>query len=198
MLLISGHIFDEVRDIAFSNPATHDPNDFFSWLAQNYATSAALGIRRLMDHDGRSLSIRRFLEDVLGNVDVVTRDRYVAMYRPERRELAHRRFTALVGGTHKALPPSVVKRDLRSMKRAELRIRTFVNKRLAHLELKTRRRRLPKYGELSQTLQLMESVLLKYQRLLSANAPMTLLPTWQYNWKQVFLVPWTTSPHFSH
>ena len=147
-----------------------------------------------MDHDRRSLSILRFLEDILANVSVVTRDAYVAMYRPEHRDLAHRHFSTLVSGKHKALPPSVVRRDLRLMERAERRIRTFVNKRLAHLELRTRRRRLPKYGELSQTVQLMESVLLKYRRLLCADSPTTLLPTWQYNWKQVFYVPWVTDP----
>ena len=193
-MLISGHIFNEVRDIASSNPATHDPNDFFAWLAENYASSAALGVRRLMDHDRRSLSILRFLEDILANVSVVTRDAYIAMYRPEHRDLAHRHFSTLVGGKHKTLPPSVVRRDLRLMKRAERRIRTFVNKRLAHLELRTRRRRLPKYGELSQTVQLMESVLLKYRRLLCADGPTTLLLTCSYNWKQVFYVPWVTDP----
>jgi hypothetical protein len=194
MLLISGHIFEEVRDIASLNPATHDPNDFFSWLAQNYAVTAALGIRRLMDHDNRSLSLLRFLDDIRVNARVVTRDAYVAMYRPQHRELAHKHFTTLVGGKHNALRPGVVRRDLRLMQREERRIRTFVNKRLAHLELSTRRRRLPKYGELGETLRLMESVLLKYRRLISADGPSTLLPTWQYNWKQVFHVPWIVDP----
>jgi hypothetical protein len=192
--LISCHMFEEVRDIASSNPQTYDPNDFFSWLAHNYATAVALGIRKLMDHDKRSLSLVRLLEDILANRKVVTRASYAAMYRSEHRDLADRHFTALVGGKHKVLPPGVIKRDLRSMIRAERRIRIFVNKKLAHLELNTRRRRLLKYGDLIQTVQLLESFLLKYRSLLSADAPTTLLPTWQYNWKQVFFLPWITDP----
>lgn len=192
--MISCHIFEEVRDIASSNPQTYDPNDFFSWLAHNYATSVALGIRKLMDHDRRSLSLVRLLEDILANPKVVTRASYAAMYRSEHRDLADGHFTALVGGKHKALPSGVIQRDLRSMRRAERRIRIFVNKKLAHLELKTRRRRLPKYGDLIQTVRLLESVLLKYRSLFSADAPTTLLRTWQYNWKQVFFLPWITDP----
>ncbi|MGH8605535.1 MAG: hypothetical protein ACREXR_22910, partial [Gammaproteobacteria bacterium] len=49
------------------------------------------------------------------------------------------------------------------------------------------------YDDLSRTVRLLESVLLKYKRLRSAEGPTTLLPTWQYNWKQVFHVPWISN-----
>jgi hypothetical protein len=194
-LLIACHIFEGVREIVARNPQIHGPDDFFSWLARNYATSVSLGIRKLTDHDNRSLSLKRFLEDVAANASVLTRDGYVAMYRSQKRDLAHRHFTALVGGAHKTVPLRLIRSDIRKMEQAERRIRALVNKRLAHLELKTRRRRLPTYGELSRTVQMLESVLLKYRRLISAHATTTLLPTWQYNWQEVFLVPWITNPN---
>lgn len=44
--------------------------------------------------------------------------------------------------------------------------------------------------ELEDVVGAMESTFLKYQRLLTGKAPSHLLPTWQYDWTEIFARPW--------
>jgi hypothetical protein len=51
-------------------------------------------------------------------------------------------------------------------------------------------RRLPTFEELNTCVDLLQKLLKQYVLLLEAKALTQVLPTWQYDWKQVFRTAW--------
>ena len=49
---------------------------------------------------------------------------------------------------------------------------------------------IPKFGELDDCIKLLDKIYVKYHLLFHAESIETLMPTYQYKWKTVFLAPW--------
>ena len=68
-------------------------------------------------------------------------------------------------------------------------MRQFVNRHVAHRS-RHPLRRLPTYEELNACVDLLEQLMKDYTLMLKADGLTRVLPTWQYDWKQIFLIPW--------
>jgi hypothetical protein len=104
------------------------------------------------------------------------------------KELANEEFDSLAGASAEHLPRRVVLKDQRDLQVATRLIRSFVNKRVAHWDRRGPRR-LPIVSEVDDSIDLVEKALLKY-RLILTKASGPLLPTFLYDWKEPFRVPW--------
>jgi len=80
-LLVQCEIFSEVRDIYQANPQIHDSTEFYDWMVKVYATAATVGVRRLIDTDSKSISFFRLLDGIRKNPRVLSRARYVCLYK---------------------------------------------------------------------------------------------------------------------
>ena len=192
-LLISRDIFWEMQQIIKANPRIHTPNAFFRWMARIYGNDAAIGIRRQQDIDDRNkpITLSRLLKDIQNNPQVLSRDRYVALYREDMKELGHRNFDEIVGGGRDYINPEMVSNDLEQLGDKAQNIKGYVNKRIAHFD-KYPPRELPTFKEVDECLELFEDLLKKYLLIFRA-ATYEILPIRNYDWKQIFREPWITS-----
>ncbi len=83
----------------------------------------------------------------------------------------------------------MVKTDWKSLNTAVEACEEFADKRIAHRD-KGEPEDIPTFGELNECIKLLDETYVKYHLLFYAEGMITLMPTYQYNWKKVFLEPW--------
>lgn len=194
-LVIAQHIYEGIGTIVLSNPAIQQPSDVHSWMSRNYGIATVIGIRRLTDTDPRSVSLARLLLDLAANPNAVTRESHVCRYRLDLRGAGEHWFDEFAGKGENTLPPKVPSRHLRQLTEAERRIRQLVNKRIAHLDQRNVRRKPVQFQEIHDVIRVIERTVIEYKLLLEGASPQpSLLPTWLYDWWEVFYQPWVKSP----
>src|SRR6266849_6405251 len=82
-LLLRHQVFHRLQAIVQANPKLHRPSYLFDYLADTYAVSAAIGVRRHARHDDpeRDGSLIGLLLAIRRSPEVLTRARHVALYR---------------------------------------------------------------------------------------------------------------------
>lgn len=60
-----------------AKPALQVPSPFYSWMQRSYVMGQASAIRRLVDWDGRTISLIRLIEEIADHSEVLSRRRYV-------------------------------------------------------------------------------------------------------------------------
>jgi len=80
-LLVNRHIFWEVQEIIKANTRIQKPSSFYEWMGNVYATDAVIGVRKQIDLHKRSISFARLFTDIANSPGILSRDRFVAMYR---------------------------------------------------------------------------------------------------------------------
>ena len=159
-------------------------------MSTNYVVAINIGVRRLTDTSRDVHSLCRLLDDILHHPGAINRRSNRALYRGLPREMADRSFDSLVGPKSWALPQRVIEADLRTIKSASARVRRFTNKRIAHRTPKKTIRRLPTFQELDDGLDCLNTVLCKYNTLITAAGMSTTEATRQYYWQEVLFLPW--------
>jgi hypothetical protein len=105
------------------------------------------------------------------------------------RNFAHQRFDQLTGNPSALfLPKRIVDKDLKEVLKVSVRLRKFVNKRLAHLDQMNGLRKLPTFNDLHFVMKTLERIGSKYRFLLTAATTQDEpLPP---NWDGIFFEPW--------
>lgn len=188
-LLVNRHIFREVQAIIQANPKIQLASSFYEWMGNTYATTAVIGVRRQLDKDPDSISFARLLGEVAANPEILSRGRYVALCKTNPRDLADKDFDRLAGNGAAHIDPSVPRAKLGKLEDIAKRIGKYATKRIAHFD-KSEFKNLPTYAELDECLDYLEGLLKRYLLLFRAQAHTTIVPVWQYDWKQVFRRPW--------
>lgn len=189
------NVFREVQNIIAANSKLHHPSAFYDLVNECYGTTIAVGIRKLDDHDSRSISFLNLLEDIRRNSQILSRRRYVGLYirmenSEDMKEIANSYFDDLVGPGRNHISKSQILKDLRLLKRSTRRIRKYVNKQVAHIN-RVRLRKLPTYKDLDNALNEIENLAMRYEMILRARShPGGLTPVIQYNWMKIFEVAW--------
>lgn len=188
-LLVNRHIFRDVHAIIQANPKIQLASSFYEWMGNTYATTQVIGVRRQLDRDPGSISFARLLGEVAANPHVVSRERYVALYKTMPRDLGNKDFDRLAGAGVPHIDPAVPTGELTKLEALATRIKKYANKRIAHFD-KSDFKALPTYAELDECLDYLEELLKRYLLLFRAQAYAAIVPVWQYDWKQVFRRPW--------
>src|ERR1700730_14578581 len=183
-LLLSRYIFRESQQAILKNPKLKG-TIFARWLAANYASSVALGIRRAVDTDRQAVSLANFLRELIAHPKVLTRKMdmmpYILSYRESK--LSHRRtrrfaldlevgdldriFTELALPGSKFLNIKPIGQDLKLIQGKAKNVERFATKRLAHLDKIAPLR--VKYVEIDEALDALDSTIAKYWNLFSLN-----------------------------
>jgi hypothetical protein len=219
-LVIGRHIFWQVQDIIKANQRIQIPSSFYGWVGMAYAAWGPMGVRRQLDMDDRSISLRRLLTEIVSMPQVLSRGRYISIYSAklaggapapssqsggipksgayaidiaEAEDIASRSFDQYAGQRNEYIPARETKRDLQELLTQTQMIERFATKKVAHLDEKPPTT-LPTFDELDACVALLERLVLKYELILTASAPQSLLPTWQYDWKAIFYEPWISRP----
>lgn len=192
-LLVHRHIYQEIRNIVKTNPNLHKPSPFYDWMARLYNSSALIGIRRLVDRDKRSISFTRILEEIISHPQVLSRDRYVSLWQTSTlanwEEVANKQYDYMIGESRKHIDPVEVEKELNKLERKAACIEEYATKRVAHYD-KNAPKEVPTYQELDECMDYVEELTIKYWKLFFAEGYGPLLPTWQYDWTEIFRYRW--------
>jgi hypothetical protein len=203
-LLLGRHIFRESQAVIVNNPNLR--GIFIKWMRINYANSTALGIRRAVDTDQRTISLANVLRSMIAHPDVVARRIVLSeiIYKPPRRfrkryepsgirdteaVFLNHRYDLLAGEGSEILDKRLIGRDLTHLQRKAANVERFATKRLAHYDEEPSLR--TTYTEIDEALDVLDSLVEKYSALFgiswrSGTTFDALFP----GWKEVFENPW--------
>lgn len=201
-LLVRDYIYNEVQKIIQANSRIQKASLFYQWMGSVYAAATSIGIRRQLDPDKRSISLRRLLEEILKKPKVLSRQMFVSSYcsavnEPETlkhmQKLANTEFDTFAGQGNTYVDSSLVQGDIDELITKLGGIKDFVNKRVAHTD-KQGPSHLPTFEEVRDCLKFLKTLVEKYALILRGrNGDM--LPVIITDWRGVFREPWIT-PEF--
>ena len=191
-LLENRFFFREFMSIVEANPQLPENNYFIVWIWENYLYNAAIGVRRFMDKDARSVSVCLLLKDIKENPEILSRERYTALFKDtgfaNDYNYINQCFDKLVGEGKNHIDPTDVEEDTkRLIERTEV-LKTYVNKTVAHID-KEKLKKLPTIKDLDDSVDLLVEIVQKYYAIFHAGS-IDLQPIPQLPWKNIFKVPW--------
>lgn len=215
-LLRDTNMFWEVQDIIRENPRIQKPSAFYTYLGRTYLSHALSGLRRQIKPQKDSISFVGLLEDIAKNSKELSRRYYrslcshpdgldISQIEMERREgleevgitdtsqlkdlIQMDDFAPYADASGEHVCRNMVKDDLKALKLAVEKHEEFADKRIAHWDT-GEPGVVPKFGELDDCIKLLDKTYVKYHLLFYAESIDTLMPTYQYEWKAIFLEPW--------
>lgn len=191
-LVVAKHVFKETQSVIARNPRLRQPSSFYEFFAKAYASHAVAGLRRQIKIDIQSISFARLLEEMIATPSAFTRVYYVGLYRNSVvANYADRDFEKFALPSAPHINPDLVAIDLGNLLAQCAKCEEFADRRVAHRDRRPPKQ-VPTYRDIDDCIDLLDRLYVKYHLLFTAEAMMddTLLPTWQYDWQQVFRVPW--------
>jgi hypothetical protein len=192
-LLLDDHVFWELQDIVRNNPQFAQASGLFTqWMASTFVQAAAVGVRRQAKSDDDSVSLKRFLLEIRKFPSLVSREHYISLFEGEDAcliEAGHREFDSVAGEGGPYVSGVLVEEQLRELDGVVKDIEHYVDRRIAHYDKRGLARPTPTFADLSSALKTIEKLVILYWQLLKGDA-ITILPTIQYDWKDIFRFPW--------
>ena len=186
-------IFGKVRDIVEANPEIQKPNAFYRFLANTYGDSSIMGVRRQIKPHRDSISLVGLLTEIIENPSVLSRKRFVELYKPEMQSGASRIFDERFSGScTNHIDPAIVQQDLGELKAHGDKVEEYADKRLAHLD-KKEPKIVPTFGELDPPIDCLKKLVIKYHFLFKAkDLENCFVPPFipEVDMEVIFSVPW--------
>ena len=168
-------------------------SEFFRWMEDNFVVTAGGAVRRQADERRDVISMKRFLRELCHHPHLASRDHYVGLLAKNLKyplDFAHKQYDRLVGRGRDRLDGDTLKREIQELtKRTDL-IKKLVGNRFAHTADERRKNPLPKFEDLEKCIDFFEDFVKRYVLLLRGDSVANLLPTFQYDWKEIFRFAW--------
>ena len=192
-LLINQHMFREVQKIIANNKRIQKPSSFYIYLGDTYVAYITIGIRRQIKISPKSISFVRLLSEIKETPSFISRAYYKGLYKDSPNEhLADRHFDNIAGGKGNHISLKMVNDDLDKLKRTAQRIEEYADKRIAHRDNR-KPKVIPTFIDVDKSLSVLDMICSRYQRIFYAEGLTTLMPTFQFDWKEIFSKPWMPS-----
>lgn len=182
-------VYQQVTAIIAANPEANVPSAFYDWMAYAYSITQASALRRLDDKSPLAYSLRRLIEEIADHPEVLSRRRFVGLYRgylPAR--FGHRHFEHVAAPDGRTVDPRLLRRRLSEFLKTLQRVHAFVDKNVAHHD-RRRMRRLPTYDDLNKCVDMVVKLAEDFSFILKAEST-TVVPSIPYKWKRPFRVAW--------
>lgn len=190
-LMVSRHVYRRVQEIIAANPAIQQSSSFYDCYATEHAAYAAMAIRRSLDTDKQAISLARLLDSISKFPKVLSRERYVGAItgRGYSASYGESGFDDLVGIDQKHVDPEKVKAELEELQRLGDSCKAYTDRRIAHTD-KRPPEKLPTFPEIDACIEHIETVVKRYLLLIRQVCQFDILPTWMYDWEEIFRKPW--------
>lgn len=184
------YIFREVQKIINNNPKIQKPSVFYEYFGVSYSALIFMGIRRQVKTDKNSISFARLLEEIIETPDILSRTRYVSLYKVSPvKHLADEYFDKFYGKGKNYVDPELFIKDLNDLQKKAKLCECFTDKTIAHRDIKEPKT-IPTFKDVNDCIDLLEELMKKYYALFRAASLVSILPTFQYDWKEIFKKPW--------
>ncbi len=189
-LAIHRHIFLETQKIITANTRIQKPSAFYTWMRMAYVTDITVGIRRQLSRDADAISLWKLLEELATHPQVMSRRRFVALYKGSSVErFADEDFNRFAGKGGLHVDVLLVRKDQKRLEALWNVVKKYVNRRIAHTD-KRDVAYLPTFNDLDRCQDLLEELLKRYVLLFRASSLVEILPTFQDDWQAIFREPW--------
>lgn len=192
-IVVSQYVFRELQTIVGANPALQDKSGWFlQWIATSHACREAVAIRRHAKSDEKSISLLRILQELAENPTLVSRAEFVQRYTDKGlpSSMGNGDFDAHVGKGKDRLCADAVRQEIEEFKTAAKGIEHIVDRQIAHVDRRGRSMDVPTFAEVERCTAIMERLVLRYELLLTGGSSPTLMPMFQFDWKDVLTIPW--------
>ncbi len=189
--LLRRHVFHRLQEIVAANPRLHRPSYLYDYLAETYAVSAAIAVRRHARRDRpEEAPLIGLLHDVRRTPEVLTRTRHIALYEEVGMpaDIAEREFDRLAGPGTAHFDLRHVQPDIDALHGVADRLERYATQRIAHLDTQEPTD-IPNFEDLDRALDELERLVRRYRLLLRAEGG-DVLPVIVYPWEAVLEVPW--------
>jgi len=186
------HIDDVFWQVVAITKRSNGPSDtelFSSWMANCYADSMAIGLRRMTDRSSGVISLSLLLDDMARHSAILTRERYCSLHREEMRQNACKWFDEFAGEGEEHIARRKVREKIDGMESAITPVRLYANGVVAH---RTPGEDFPTatYQELRHALAAAFSTQRWCSRIVSSEYSVSVVPSIQEPWLRGFSVPW--------
>jgi hypothetical protein len=193
-MMVNDYLFWEFQKVVRANDNFKNASGLFTkFLAESYTQSAAVGIRRHAKLSDDGFSVMRFLIEIQKYPQLVSRAHYINLYKGTEEwqvDMGQRHFDRVAGTGSAHIPSGLPERQMIEVKAALSNIEHFVDRRVAHRDKRDLARPLPKFAEVTDAIKALETIVIMYWGLLKGGSLSTLLPTIQYDWKDIFRFTW--------
>ncbi|GAA5200744.1 hypothetical protein GCM10023346_43540 [Arthrobacter gyeryongensis] len=180
-------------EAAKRSPVAHAQPYFAQWVGELYASTAALGIRKMVDADSRTGSFTQLLTRLAEQPHRVTREWYIGGTQVAIALHLDQTFTRIADPHYQGhLEGAIPSADLAALREASKKVEKYVNEHVAHAQLRPTAD-LPSYGDVDAALDLHFDLLKKYLLLLTSSDRIEGPPIFQFPWTRVFYEPWLTA-----
>jgi hypothetical protein len=189
-LSVNRNIFWEVQNIIKNNPKIQKPSSFYEFLGSTYVISALMGVRRQIKINKDSISFAKLLKEICATPEILSRDRFVVLYKGSAVEhLANRHFDKFAGKVGSHIDPDLVRLKLKELKIKAWKCEKFADQRIAHFD-KRANKNIPTFKDLDDCIDFLEELIKMCYLLFRAVSLTSILPVYQYDWKAIFREPW--------
>ena len=196
-LVTNKHIFWKIQKMIDGNPNIQEPCSFNWFIGQTYSDYGVIAVRRQIKSDRQSISFVRLLKEMIMDPGVLSRERFVNMYRrgikkDSAEDIANKVFDRYFsGGCPDYIDPTAVQQDLDELKKRSCKLEEFADKRVAHHD-KRASKTIPTFNELDACVDWLEKLTMKYTLLfegkdLGENLVIEFLEDY---WEEIFSQPW--------
>ncbi len=198
-LVIDDYVFWEIQELFKNNKELRGtPSIINQWMASAFIQATAVGVRRQTDKNPESISFYRVLTELKQYPSLASRAYHVSLYQnssipPELAvDMGNGTYDTIIGIGVAQPSPDQIQQDIDKLTTTVQQINKYVNKRVAHYDQNTFTA-IPKFDDLSACLVAFEELIKKYKLLLTAIGLPSLLPTFQYDWRAAFRIPWVAT-----
>jgi hypothetical protein len=195
--VINQHIFWEIQEIIRSNPRLQNTSSpFYDWMGSTFVHSTVLAVRRQLDRDQNSISLHRLLMELERFPELISRPYHRSLYvrseysRDMADSMAQYTYDTHVGKDAQVLDVVVIRQEIDSLFAASDKIHHYADRFIAHYDARGLQGASPKFNDIAECLAVIEKLVLRYVLLLKGAWQDSLLPTLQYDWKDIFKTPW--------
>ena len=184
--VINDYLFWELQSIIQHNEFLAESSSvLFTWIGSTYVNSSVLAVRRQLDTDEDSISLRRLLLNIAEEPKVLSRE----YYRTVGGRSADFTYDKQVGVGATVVSGAAVQSEIQSLIDASERLLHFADRTVAHYDKRGIKKALPKFEEITRCLGIMEGLVIRYQLLLKGVWQERLLPPLD-DFQRLFRVPW--------
>lgn len=193
-------IFWKTIEVMNNNPRVLElGGDLFNWLINSYVEAGSVAVRRQLDRDARTVSLRNVLRKLEQNHTSFTKEGFQRSRTFSPESLFHKpaiwqaignEFDNLFGHGGPHLDQGIVQADITLLETESAAIREQVNKEIAHTDRKGMKGPKATGSIFEKCLQHLDEITVKYLYLVSGQNANSLRVQFAYDFEEVFTFPW--------
>jgi hypothetical protein len=191
-VLLRRKVFLRLQEIVNQNPRLHRPSYLYDYLADTYAVTNAIAVRRHARHDDqrRDGSLIGLLYAIRRSPELLTRNRHVALYEEVGMpaKLAEAEFDRLAEPGAPHFVSRHVQGDIDDLLGAAAALERYATQTIAHLD-RNEPSVIPTFDDLNRAIDVFRRIVLRYRLLLRAVGG-DVVPVIAEPWEAVLTEPW--------